>query len=122
MNLTFNQSLTLAQSPTATVEQLTKLANDENSDVRRCVAQHPNCPIPALEKLANDKEWRVRSYVARHPNCPISSLEKLANDEDSDVRSNVAEHPNCPQYLKDFIKVKNFITNARKNTAYYKLY
>jgi len=27
------------------------------------------------------------------------------------VRSWVARHPNCPQYLKEYFKVKNFISS-----------
>jgi hypothetical protein len=100
---------TLSQLPTATEEQLTKLANDENTVVRFRVARHPNCPIPILEKLANDEDSYVRSCVAIHPNCPIPSLEKLANDEDSNVRYWVAQHPNCPQYLKDYFLCFKFV-------------
>jgi hypothetical protein len=87
MNLTFDQKIALARSSTATAEQLTKLANDKNSYVRRGVAEHPNCPISILEKLANDEDWQVLYYVARHPN--------------------------CPQYLKDYLKIKSFIRRSK---------
>jgi len=110
MNLTLNQKIALAKSPTATAEQLTKLSNDKEWYVRSWVAEHHNFPIPILEKLANDEESYVRCCVARNPNCPISILEKLANDEDWGVRCCVAIHTNCPQYLKEYFKVKNFIS------------
>jgi hypothetical protein len=98
------------------IRVLEKQANDEDWEVRYWVAQHPNCPISSLEKLANDKDSVVRSWVAMHPNCPISSLEKLANDKHRTVRYWVAEHPNCPQYLKEYFKVKNFISRYESYT------
>jgi len=98
------------------IQVLEKMSNDESSAVRYYVARRPNCPISSLEKLANDEDSYVRSYVAKHSNCPVSSLEKLANDEDWYVRYCVEEHPNCPQYLKDFIKVKNFISRYESYT------
>jgi hypothetical protein len=62
------QKIALAKSPMVTVEQLTKLANDENWSVRYYVAKHPNCPISILEKLANDKNWEVRYFAKQNPN------------------------------------------------------
>ena len=43
-----------------------------------------------LEKLAEDEDVNVRMAVAENTNTPVSVLEKLAKDEDEGVRSSVA--------------------------------
>jgi len=85
-----------AVNPNTPVSVLEKLAEDEESLVRRGVALNPNTPVSVLEKLAEDEESLVRSGVAHNPNIPVSVLEKLAEDEESLVRSGVAHNPNTP--------------------------
>ena len=79
MNLTYEQKIYLAQSSTATAEQLEKLANDNVPDVRHCVARHPNCPVKLLEKLANDNDSDVRYWVAWNPKCPEYLKKRLCH-------------------------------------------
>jgi 3-methyladenine DNA glycosylase AlkC len=64
-------------------EQLALLANDENWYVRRGVAFNPNTPTEVLERLANDNEWYVRRWVANNPS--------------------------TPQYIKTYLKIKEFL-------------
>ena len=73
------------------------------------LALNPNTPTETLESLANEDNWIVRSHVANNPNTPPEVLERLANDEDSYVRYHVAINPNTPQYIKDYLKIKEFL-------------
>jgi hypothetical protein len=62
-----------------------------------------------LDLLANDKDWFVRVVVAENPNTPPEALDRLANDVDSGVRWYVAKNPNTPQYIKTYLKIKEFL-------------
>jgi len=68
-----------------------------------------NTPPETLERLANDYDWFVRSCVAENPNTPPETLARLANDDDSNVRYWVSTNPNTPQYIKDYLKIKEFL-------------
>ena len=86
-------------------EELEKLANDEDQEVRSRVASNTNTPVSLLEKLAEDEDRYVRRSVAANENTPVSVLEKLAEDEDKDaydpkfVRKSVAGNANTPASL-----------------------
>jgi len=51
----------------------------------------------------NDKMLLVMTTV-----CP-ETLERLANDDDSYVRCGVALNFFTPQYIKDYLKIKEFL-------------
>ena len=80
-----------ANTPASVLEQL---AADENWQVRFNVAENMNTPLSVLEKLAEDDERDIRNYVAKNENTSVSILEKLADDKDDYLRINVAEHKN----------------------------
>ena len=63
-------------------DNLDKLVNDKDIDVRREVVKHGY----GLDKLINDEHWYVRKEVARHG----YGLDILVNDEDWFVREEVA--------------------------------
>lgn len=68
-----------------------------------------------LALLANDEDWWVvRQGVAYNTNTPPETLELLANDEDPWVREEVARNPNTPQYIKTYLKLRNFYTSCTK--------
>ena len=63
-----------------------------------------------LDRLANeDVDDIVRHWVARNPNTSPETLDRLANDENSWVRVEVAYNPATPQYLKNYLKIKEFL-------------
>jgi len=80
-----------ANTPASVLEQL---AADENWQVRFNVAENMNTPLSVLEMLAEDDERDIRNYVAKNENTSVSILEKLADDKDDYLRINVAEHKN----------------------------
>jgi hypothetical protein len=49
--------------------------------------------------------------LAGNPNTPPEALERLANDEDSEIRYEVANNINTPQYIKDYLKIKEYYEN-----------
>ena len=70
---------------------------------------NPNTSPKTLDLLANDEVWIVPSAVARNPNTPHETLERLANDADPNVRYRVAQNPNTPQYIRQYIKIAEFL-------------
>ncbi len=110
-NIAYLFRLDLAGKPSTPSEELTLLANDENSYVRRWVADNPNTPPETLTLLASDEDSVVRRIVAENPNTPPETLTLLAKDENSYVRCEVARNPNTPQYVKDYLIVRNFMDN-----------
>ena len=84
-----------------TLEELEKLAKDENEDVRYYVAENEYTSVSLLEKLAEDEDVFVRRNVAVNTNIPVSLLEELVKDEDSIVRKIVAENANTPASMLD---------------------
>ncbi len=82
-------------------EELLKLAESDDEEVRQNVASNTSSPITALEKLSQDEDSTVRQYVAENANCTPELLKKLSQDEDNFVRSAIAENANCtPELLK----------------------
>ena len=107
--LSYYEKFRLVMSFTTSPETLARLVNDESWVVRRGVAFNPNTPIETLERLANDESWVVRSWVARNLNTPPETLTCLANDDECSVRRGVAWNSNTPQYIKDYLKIKEFL-------------
>jgi len=62
------KQLELAKDPSTTETTLTKLAVDEDWEVREAVAENQNTPFDILTKLAGDKSWWVREAVAENQN------------------------------------------------------
>jgi len=73
------------------------------------LAQNPNTPPKTLDSLSNDDDYGVRWHVVWNPNTPTETLERLANDKDSWVRSCVARNPSTPQYIRKYLKIKEFL-------------
>jgi|SRR5690606_25755273 len=68
------------------LEELKKLSNSKDCDIKSAVANNKNCPIEILEKLSDDRHWEVRYVVAKNINSPIYILQKLSNDTDTYIR------------------------------------
>lgn len=94
--LAFEAKLDQAQNSNTPLDVLTKLANDEDKDVRKAVANNPKTPPDILTKLASDENPEIRRTVATNQNTPLQTLNKLAGDK---VRSAVANNPNVPKEL-----------------------
>ena len=77
--------------------------------VRHGVAKNPNTSPETLALLANDEAYNVRSYVAYNPNTSSETLERLANDDYYGIHVAVTKNPNTPQYIKDYLKIKEFL-------------
>ena len=95
----------IAQNPNTPVDVLTKLAEDDDKEVRRNTARNPNTPVDVLRGLAKDKHDNVRWDVARNPNTPVDVLRKLAEDDDNEVRQSVATNPNAPSDILTMLAV-----------------
>jgi hypothetical protein len=74
------------------VEILTKLAGDEDEDVRMMVAGAKNATPEILDKLAEDEEEIVREVVAKNLSTPLETLLKLSRDPSRWVRTFVGRH------------------------------
>jgi 3-methyladenine DNA glycosylase AlkC len=81
-------------------------------EVKHSLARSFTTSTETLDRLANDNEWYVRRWVARNPNTPPETLERLANDDDFYVRREVARNPNTPQYIKTYLKIKNYLSST----------
>jgi hypothetical protein len=73
------------------------------------IAKNPNTPPEILARLANDNNWGVRCRVAENLNTSPETLERLANDEDYCIRWHVAFNPNTQQYIRTYLKIKEFL-------------
>ena len=73
------------------------------------LAINPNTPPEILERLVNVNSYPVRIEVAFNTNTPPEALERLANDHFYYVRLGVAQNLNTPQYIKDYLKIKEFL-------------
>ena len=107
--LSYDEKFRLARSFTTSPEALDRLADDEYPDVRYWVARNTATSSETLARLANGGYSYARRAVAYNPNTLPKTLERLANDEDSYVRYRVARNPNTIQYIKDYLKIKEFL-------------
>jgi hypothetical protein len=72
-------------------EELARLAEHPDSDVRWHVAINPCTPLDVLIKLATDCNWLVRYRVIYHPNVPVEALLILMKDKDALLRKSALE-------------------------------
>ena len=96
---------------------LSKLAEDEDSDVRCAVAENGNTPAETLSKLAEDEDWQVRRAVAKNEHTPVEILSKLAEDDNYYVRRAVAKNEHTPvetllKLAEEDIDVKHSAVNT----------
>ena len=104
-----NSIFALARNIKTPPEILERLANDVDWGIRHCVARNPNTLPEILERLENDRDPHVRIGIAYNPNTTAETLERLANDENWVVRYSVAQNPSTPQYIKDYLKINQFL-------------
>ena len=62
-----------------------------------------------LECLANAEDLYVRYWVAANPSTLPETLERLAYDESWVVRENVVDNSITPQYIRTYLKIKEFL-------------
>ena len=77
-------------------EELTLLAGDDDSLVRRSVAENPNTPPDTLALLGGDSHDSVKMIVTRNPKTPPDTLALLVQDDEGWVRSAVLRNPALP--------------------------
>ena len=77
-------------------QQLSRLAADQDDDVRKLVAQHPATPQESLAKLAGDPSHFVRAWVGANSHADPDILTELGGDIDWQVRLAVAMNKNTP--------------------------
>jgi hypothetical protein len=75
---------------------LSSYAKDTDSDLRSGVALNPNTPAPILMDLASDENELVRCSVAQNPRTPAPILIDLASDENETVRAITAQNRSTP--------------------------
>jgi hypothetical protein len=72
--------------PNATKEDIDKILDSRNKNIRILVASHPNATKEHLNKALNDKSEYVREAAAGNSNATKEHLDKALNDVDKDVR------------------------------------
>jgi hypothetical protein len=78
-----------------------RLAQDEDSDVRLALAGNPEVPPDVLATLAHDPGMRVRGRLALNPHIDGETLSLLSKDPVSYVRACVAAHPEARAQILD---------------------
>ena len=73
------------------------------------LAINPNTPPETLEHLVEDGYSLVREAVALNINTSPETLERLANYGDHYVSIALAINFFTPQYIKDYLKIKEFL-------------
>lgn len=86
----------LAENRHTPYETLAKLAQGEDTDIRRRVGKNAVTPVTTIRMLANDAQWQVREGVAMNDAAPQDVLEALARDRSVAVRRAVAANPGVP--------------------------
>jgi hypothetical protein len=90
----------LANSSTATVDDLCRLARSQDPGVRGSVAINRRTPIWLLGSLVRDEDRYVRIVLSMNINASAEVLTHLANDTDVVVKDSVAKHLNTPPLVK----------------------
>lgn len=88
--------LVLAGNPHTAGSILTRLAKDENYQIRTRVAENPETPDHLLKELALDPHYEVRIGVSENPHVSHALLEALAADQNDDVRLALAGNAKVP--------------------------
>lgn len=94
-----------AYMDTTSPEELSRLADSPDTDVREAVASNPNTPPNVLAKLASDESGYVRWSAAENPSTPVKVLRELVRNadpnkgEDLNVLQGVASNPSTPVKL-----------------------
>ena len=100
-------------------EELSRLADSSDKDVREAVASNPTTPPNVLTKLASDENGYVRWAVAENPNTPVKVLRELVRNadpnkgEDLNVLQGVASNPSTPVKLLEKLMNPNMDTYVR---------
>ena len=111
-----NVRYAVAQNPNISSETLGILAQDEKASVRIKVTQNPNTSLKILKLLAQDEDANVRYAVAVNPNTSSETLDILAQDEKASVRHGVAKNPNISSETLDLL-AQDEDTNIRYEIA-----
>lgn len=86
----------LAENRHTPYEMLAKLAQGEDTDIRRRVGRNAVTPETTIRMLAKDARWQVREGVAMNEAAPQDVLEALARDRSVAVRRAVAANSGTP--------------------------
>ena len=99
----------IALDPNTSVELLTQLASDRNSDVRLCVIANPNTPREVINNmLFTNGDARFLEKVALCMETPVYVLDILGNASDDSVRLAVARNTHTsPFTLSNLAKDDN---------------
>ena len=91
-----NVKHSVASNTSTPPETLIKLSNDKNENVRYSVAMNSSTPPEILVKLASDENYMFRELVTRNQSTPLETLIKLSDDEHNHVRISVATNSSTP--------------------------
>ena len=94
----------LANSSTATIDDLCRLARSQDPGVRGSVAINHRTPVWLLGSLVRDEDRDVRLVLSMNINASAEILTYLANDANKTVRESVAKHPNTPPLVKVWLQ------------------
>ena len=76
----------IASRPDLTSEQVERLSNDPDGDVRWTVACRKDLTSEQVERLSNDRHTNVRCAVACRTDLTKEQIQRLSNDPDDVVR------------------------------------
>ncbi|MFO7936474.1 MAG: HEAT repeat domain-containing protein [Kiritimatiellia bacterium] len=76
--ISYETKISLANDPKTPAIELSKLSEDSDYRIRKCVAANPGTPRKVLENLAEDEQSRVRSQICYNPNSSAFALSTLA--------------------------------------------
>ena len=91
-----NVKHSVASNTSTSPETLIKLSNNKNENVRYSVAMNSSTPPEILVKLASDENYMIRESVSRNQSTPLETLIKLSDDEHNHVRISVATNSSTP--------------------------
>jgi hypothetical protein len=108
-----NEKIDRARIETS-AEELEKLAENKNKNVRGLVALNENTPLSLLEKLSEDDETIVLQNLARNKSTPLSLLEKLINNANTPTIAlqYAVENPNMPDSMIEKLEKDGFFEKS----------
>lgn len=98
---------TILREPDVSVEVLTKIAQNQDPNIRRAVADKDSTQAAVFFILAKDKDPLIIRGVVRNASAPAEVLIDLAGSGDEITRLNIASNPNAPSSALDVIVSNN---------------
>jgi hypothetical protein len=84
-NFMSSNKVILALSPYLTPEDIDRLSQDRDEDIRRAIARS-NLSSAIFLRLSKDDSYRVRLIIAKRLDAPLDILRQLSQDKDEEVK------------------------------------